>query len=280
LSLNRFEKKKNLALAVQAFAILKPRIQHRKGLRDIRLVLAGGYDPRLENNLMTLVSLIDLMNSLQLTYTICKPSTSKIQLPPFSSAQPTPSSTLSSSSTSTSSSSSKPTIQPPTSPTLNPDVLILLNFSISQRSCLLHSPHTLALLYTPTNEHFGIGPLEGMLASLPVLSTNTGGPTETVLSSPPYASDERTGWLCPPDPNAWAEALVEIVNMTSAEREEVGRRARARVEGEFGMERMAGRLEAVLAEAVGMGRVGGGLQMWVVIAVLVAIMGVPLVVFG
>ena len=41
LSINRFERKKNLGLAVEALALLPPRV---------RLVLAGGYDPDLPEN--------------------------------------------------------------------------------------------------------------------------------------------------------------------------------------------------------------------------------------
>lgn len=247
LSLNRFEKKKNVALAVQSFAKLKLRVQHRRNLRDMRLVIAGGYDPRLENNLMTLVSLIDTIKSLQLTFTICKPSASNIELPPFSSStsthtnpravdrdSPSPpsspitshlqpsffssphaSSSLSSSTPPTSPSVSAPP-PPITSQTPNPhttDVLILLNFSAPQRAHLLHASSTLALLYTPANEHFGIGPLEGMIAGLPVLACDSGGPRETILTGD---DDGRTGWLVEPDAEKWTEALVEIVNLSDS----------------------------------------------------------------
>jgi alpha-1,3/alpha-1,6-mannosyltransferase len=36
------------------------------------------------------------------------------------------------------------------------------------------------LLYTPSNEHFGIVPLEAMYSRKPVIAVNSGGPTETV----------------------------------------------------------------------------------------------------
>jgi alpha-1,3/alpha-1,6-mannosyltransferase len=48
------------------------------------------------------------------------------------------------------------------------------------------------LIYTPENEHFGIVPLEAMLAGIPVLATNTGGPLETIY-------DGRIGWLRSPE---------------------------------------------------------------------------------
>jgi len=38
----------------------------------------------------------------------------------------------------------------------------------------------IALIYTPTNEHFGIVPLEAMYMEKPVIACNSGGPTETI----------------------------------------------------------------------------------------------------
>jgi alpha-1,3/alpha-1,6-mannosyltransferase len=142
----------------------------------------------------------------------------------------------------------------------NPDILFLLNFTTSQRSALLTAPSTLALLYTPTNEHFGIGPVEGMVCGLPILATNTGGPTESVVDHP---IDERTGWLCPPDPQVWANALVEVVALTTDERQALNARSRTRARDLFGMEAMAKSLEVILEEAVSMGPVpGSALWLW------------------
>ena len=39
----------------------------------------------------------------------------------------------------------------------------------------------LALLYTPANEHFGIGSVEGMFSGLPILTCDSGGPTESII---------------------------------------------------------------------------------------------------
>src|ERR1700722_16709359 len=79
---------------------------------------------------MTLVSLIDRAKSYSLTYNIVAPTTSNITIPPFN-CTPT-----------------------------NPHILFLLNFTTSQRSALLNT--SLALLYTPNNEHFGPGPLNAL----------------------------------------------------------------------------------------------------------------------
>ncbi|TDL18460.1 glycosyltransferase family 4 protein [Rickenella mellea] len=226
LSLNRFEQKKNAALAVEAFAILRAKIANDEGNRKMRLVVAGGYDPRVTDNINTLDHLVAICKQHSITYHITSPKkthSSPTSLPPSTAPSPT-----------------------------TATILFLLNFTTSQRSALLTSPHTLALLYTPTNEHFGIGPVEGMVCGLPVLACDSGGPTETVLASP---REERTGWLVPPSAESWADALEEIVRLPEDERREIARRARIRARERFGMDKMARDLEEVLQDAVGMGRI-------------------------
>ncbi|GLB35549.1 putative glycosyltransferase family 4 [Lyophyllum shimeji] len=222
VSLNRFEQKKNAALAIKSFAALKAKLASSSCSQPLRLVLAGGYDPRLEDNMLTLYSLIDLTKSLSLTYFVTTPSSSKtpVKIPPLNMTRD------------------------------NPDVLLLLNFTTAQRTALLSSPSTLALLYTPANEHFGIGPVEAMVCGVPVLACDSGGPTESVLDSPP---EERTGWLRTPAADVWADALLEIVSMGDAEREALSRRAKARARQLFGMDAMARGIEEALEEAVAMG---------------------------
>lgn len=178
---------------------------------------------------MTLVGLIDRAKVHSLTFDIVTPSTSRTNIPPFT-CTPT-----------------------------KPDILFLLNFTTGQRSALLTAPSTLALLYTPTNEHFGIGPVEGMLCGLPILACNSGGPTESVVAEP---HAERTGWLCPPDAQVWANALSEIVSLSKVEREGLQVRARTRAKELFGMEAMATGIEGALREAVDMGPVIGISPLW------------------
>lgn len=50
LSLNRFERKKNHGLAIEALALLLPKISDPKERARMRLVIAGGYDPRVAEN--------------------------------------------------------------------------------------------------------------------------------------------------------------------------------------------------------------------------------------
>lgn len=144
----------------------------------------------------------------------------------------------------------------------NPEILFLLNFTTSQRTALLSSASTKALLYTPANEHFGIVPVEAMACGVPVLACNSGGPTESVLDQP---RDERTGWLCTPDKDLWSDALVEIVSMDDEEREALSIRAQARARTLFGMDAMAAGLEDSLVAAAEMGSVSSDIAAWAVL---------------
>lgn len=64
VSLNRFERKKNIALAVSAFAELATMIGNRSDFkRSFRLVLAGGYDPRVDENREVVAEVKDLVTN-------------------------------------------------------------------------------------------------------------------------------------------------------------------------------------------------------------------------
>ncbi|KAG9218245.1 hypothetical protein CCMSSC00406_0005926 [Pleurotus cornucopiae] len=219
LSLNRFEKKKNVAnvaLVLAAFAQMKT--------GSTRLVVGGGYDHRLEDNIQTLAALVSTAELHSLTFNIITPTPSNTPIPPFMCQQ------------------------------TEPDVRFVLNFTTGQRLALLTSSSTLCLLYTPANEHFGIIPVEGMLCGLPVLACDSGGPTESVLDSP---ESERTGWLCRPDAAVWADALSKIVALSKEEKEALSERAKSRVKTLFGMETMARGIEDALQEASALGPVEG-----------------------
>jgi len=77
--------------------------------------------------------------------------------------------------------------------------------------------------------------------------------------------EERTGWLCPPDPEIWANALLEIFELEVAEKKALGERGIARARGLFGMEAMAKGIETALGEAVAMGSVGGLSAGWMIL---------------
>ena len=144
------------------------------------------------------------------------------------------------------------TLRSPTdaAPPADIDVLFILNFTTEQRSALLLSPNTLALLYTPTNEHFGIVPIEAMACGLPVLACNTGGPTETVVDFGNEDGEKPTGYLRAPDAEEWAPALAALINLSDEERAVVSATAKTRVRDRFSSETLGRELEAACREAV------------------------------
>jgi alpha-1,3/alpha-1,6-mannosyltransferase len=128
----------------------------------------------------------------------------------------------------------------------------LENHVIFRRSCT--EPERLALLsrcrcvvYTPDNEHFGLVPVEAMAAGRPVVAVDSGGPLETV-------QHERTGLLCRPSPQAFAEALGQLVtDPVAAER--MGQAGRRHVAKHFSLAAFGTRLEAILQELVSPGAI-------------------------
>jgi alpha-1,3/alpha-1,6-mannosyltransferase len=119
------------------------------------------------------------------------------------------------------------------------DVLFLLSVPNSLKDALLKSARL--LVYTPSNEHFGIVPLEAMLAGTPVLAANTGGPLETVV-------DGITGWLCPPDDvEAWTIVMDKVLHkMSNTQLQKMSDAGRQRVVSEFSEVKMAERLENII----------------------------------
>jgi glycosyltransferase involved in cell wall biosynthesis len=98
-----------------------------------------------------------------------------------------------------------------------------------------------AALVLPTlNEDFGMVPLEAMACGAPVVAVDSGGPRETVVPG-------KTGWLVPPTPEAFAEAIERA---TSGEGPIPGVRESARARAEqFTWTRFVNRLDDVM-EAV------------------------------
>ncbi|PNY29815.1 Alpha-1,3/1,6-mannosyltransferase alg-2 [Tolypocladium capitatum] len=200
LSINRFERKKDIGLAIKAFAAIPE--ADREG---VRLVLAGGYDPRVSENIQYHAELQRLAASLDLTHHTVTGSESASAANLAGQGQ----------------------------------VLFLLSVPNALKAALLRSARL--LVYTPSNEHFGIVPLEAMLAGLPVLAANTGGPVETVR-------DPQTGWLRDPDDvGAWSAVMRAALAMPDADLAKMGREGADRVETMFGRDRMSERLDAIVA---------------------------------
>lgn len=173
VSLNRYERKKNIGLAIDSFSLLKKKIEstHNNKLK-LLLVIAGGYDYRVDENVDYLVELCNHAKSQGLTY--------------YQPIKSQPCYVESSNIVSTG----------------MIDIVFRISVSNEERQALLSS--SCGLLYTPSNEHFGIVPLEAMYSSIPVIAVNSGGPLETVISG-------ETGYLCEPTPLEFSNAMFNII---------------------------------------------------------------------
>jgi glycosyltransferase involved in cell wall biosynthesis len=81
-------------------------------------------------------------------------------------------------------------------------------------------------------EAFGRTAVEPQIMGRPVLASNHGGATETVV-------DGQTGWLVKPDDaKAWADALTEAVTATRGRREGMGRVGQERARRLYSVEAM------------------------------------------
>lgn len=163
--------------------------------------VTGGYDPRVPENAAYHQELEALADSLELHHATAKNMIT---------AQATPDSI---------------------------SVLFLLSVPAQLKSLLLRTAKL--LVYTPSNEHFGIVPLEAMLAGVPVLAANSGGPLETIVEG-------ETGWLRDVnDVQAWSDIMGAVVAGKISEREldMITKNGRRRVRSEFSEHKMAKRLE-------------------------------------
>jgi alpha-1,3/alpha-1,6-mannosyltransferase len=119
------------------------------------------------------------------------------------------------------------------------EVLFLLSVPNTLKNMLLKSASL--LIYTPSNEHFGIVPLEAMISGLPVLACNTGGPTETVVEG-------VTGWLRSPDQTAkWTEVMDRVLHkLSQKEIAAMSKAGQERVRDNFAETQMAERIDGIL----------------------------------
>jgi len=167
LSINRFERKKNIQLGLEAFGL----ICNRPGFKRLRLVLAGGYDIRLKENVEVFKELQSRVSELQ----------------------------------------------------LDGRVTFIKSVPNETKLYLLHRCE--CVVYTPTNEHFGIVPVEAMCCGKPVIAVNSGGPTESIVAG-------ETGLLCNPDAVSFADALIQLLS-DKHNMKKFGEAGRRRVESMF-----------------------------------------------
>ena len=191
ISLNRYERKKRIELALQALALLKS--GNNKGCR-LLLVIAGGYDEKVQENVQYLHELQATANSLGLIWYF--PSTPHIL-----------------------SLNTENTTEKRCGP--NVDVIFRVSISSAEREALLLN--SCALLYTPENEHFGIVPLEAMRSGTPVIAVNSGGPVETILNG-------KTGFLCDQTPESFSNAMKRLTGVGNSRGEKYLVRSSASIE--------------------------------------------------
>ncbi|KAG9289777.1 hypothetical protein G9A89_015357 [Geosiphon pyriformis] len=204
LSINRFERKKNISLAIKAFAALRNNQLVSDGEFDnLRLIIAGGFDFRVQENVEHHLELEQIAIQLDLETFSINPGSFN-------------------------------------SPPESTQVVFLCSFTELQRNFLLSS--AICLLYTPSNEHFGIVPIEAMYARLPVIAVNNGGPKETVI-------DGETGFLCEPTPESFSQSIASILN-GQFDRELMGDNGRKHVKDSFSLTAFITTLEDILKRVV------------------------------
>lgn len=197
LSINRFERLKNIPLAIEAYAALKK--QHPNE-RLPKLVVAGGFDARVAENVQHLRELETLCEKLGLKHNTFR---------------------------------GKLVIMP-----LNVEVLFMPSIKTSLKNAMLRNAEL--LLYTPTFEHFGIVPVEAMLNKLPVLAINHGGPLESIISYDGTNIHEATGYNRNDDINEWASVLTEFAFPSDSNlKERLGENGYKRATSVFSRERMS-----------------------------------------
>jgi alpha-1,3/alpha-1,6-mannosyltransferase len=192
VSINRFERKKNIGLALDAY--------NRLADKKPRLVIAGGYDDRVRENVEHHAELLAQAERLGLSTWTWKKDQGSCG---------------------------------------DADVVFIPSFSENQRTFLLSN--SLLLIYTPSNEHFGIVPTEAMYAGVPVVAVNSGGPLESILQG-------ETGLLRPPDADAFAEAFTTILSKSASERQAMGQKGRTRVKAMFSVDAMVDKIERILTQ--------------------------------
>lgn len=186
-SINRYERKKNLGLALYAFKQLEAYLTKAEW-EKVYLIMAGGYDTRVLENVEHYEELEYLCDELSL--------------------------------------SSK--------------VTFLLSPSDREKLWLLKRAQV--LVYTPSNEHFGIVPLEGMYLHKPVIAVNSGGPTETII-------DEQTGYLCEANAKEFAKAMLKLVRSQKL-MERMGDMGHKRVQQRFSFEAFSEKLDSIVKNLI------------------------------
>jgi len=123
-------------------------------------------------------------------------------------------------------------------PDMSGQIVFLRSFSEQQRQFLFE--RCACVVYTPSNEHFGIVPIEAMYASRPVIAVNNGGPLESVR-------DGETGYLREGEAMEFASAMIQVAsNLDRAK--EMGKTGRQHVIDTFSLTAFTDQLEGAIFE--------------------------------
>ncbi|VDK18256.1 unnamed protein product [Anisakis simplex] len=188
VSINRYERKKNIKLAIDAFAELKSLISDDL-YRECYLVIAGGFDKLNEENLLHHRELKE--------YSVDAAISTK-------------------------------------------QIAFLRSPSDSVKIELLR--RSTAVLYTPSNEHFGIVPVEAMYMRSCVIAVNSGGPNESIENG-------SSGFLVESNARAFAEVMAKLIR-GELNRQEIGEAGRKRVQSLFTFEQFSRKLETLMQSLV------------------------------
>ena len=235
VSLNRFERKKNIALVIHAYDLL---LEHACGEQTAEtlppLVIAGGYDPINVENVEHLAELRILADKILDKYDLPQSSV----CPPSKSGAGVNDILEDMKSTKNHNNHDNPQL-------LNASIQFRPSISNTQRTQLLSCASVWC--YTPHREHFGIVPLEAMDAGVPVVAIKSGGPKETIVDGvtgylvdfSPFGlgSNDATTQVPRNNPTVkeFANAIRKILSDPS-KTETMGQRGRERVDEAFGME--------------------------------------------
>uniref|UniRef100_A0A1B6BYD9 Alpha-1,3/1,6-mannosyltransferase ALG2 n=1 Tax=Clastoptera arizonana TaxID=38151 RepID=A0A1B6BYD9_9HEMI len=183
LSINRYERKKNISLAIKAFCELKNLLTVEEW-NNVKLVVAGGYDTRVLENVEYYIELKNIAEQLKISN----------------------------------------------------NIYFLKSPTDDEKLALLQKCD--CLIYTPSNEHFGIVPLEAMYSEKPVIAVNSGGPTETI-------ANEASGFLCEPNNVAFSEAMSRLIKNTTLKMN-MGKEGKERFKANFSYIAFSNQLNSIV----------------------------------
>ncbi|GMM29609.1 GDP-Man:Man(1)GlcNAc(2)-PP-dolichol alpha-1,3-mannosyltransferase [Martiniozyma asiatica (nom. inval.)] len=173
LSINRFERKKGIDLAIRSYHKFIGDNQVTKSTP--RLIIAGGYDIRVNENIQYLQELKQICEKFDLPF---QTVTDDIKL----------------------------------STDMEALVFFMPNIKSQVKDSLLKFAN--ALLYTPRYEHFGIVPIEAMKLGTLVIADTSGGPLETIKNYYIDPKANWTGFNVDiNDEEQWAETLKLVISL-------------------------------------------------------------------